>query len=997
MNDSLAKISSIALGKPFLDNLASGLLARHEKSEPINLGNTVIILPAEEARRNLLKILTTMAKPKALLLPRMYTVSESPSFRRPHRTGDLDRILPWDLLPDRPPIPSVSRDLLLGRLIFQWRKGHYQTSSGSLHRCLKIAPTLGRLFDEFQAFQVNYLSLDQSSASDDALHWESVDKFLRIVIKQWPGILSEQIWQDPMLYDQLITKLLIQHWKQEPPKNDIIAAGFTGNLPHIANLLSFIISLPTGHMVIPSLARGLERKTWENLPEDHPQYPIKKLLVSLKVENNQVPEWFNQFGYANATPPPKPPFNFITSAFRQGEDQDGAKSGRRILSNLAMITAQNIYSEAQTISLIIKEFLTSKQGGVSLFAEDQKLIKQVTLHLRQWNLDLCNYTTSSPDPSGASSFLQLVAEMTCSAVSPVSLLSAFKHPMCTGHTSPTLFNKLRNKLELKCLRGIRPEPGFSGIIASLQNRANKDRELIAWLQRLDRASLHFCRLVKSRKVSLKSLLAAHLDFSIWLCQTEKDSATRLWESNEGRSLFLHLNTLCSTLKESFTLDGAEYSDMFRVLLHNMPNDPQDFDTACIHTYNPEQTLFSPSSLHILAGMNQTTWPSISQSDQWLSPQIRQTLNLPGKEKTKAFAGLHICQASAASKVVLTRSRIINGVQTAPAYHFAYLENVAKKVGLHEAIDESRYWHDLGQALEQKTLSIPQSRRPAPTPPVSARPRTLSATKIERWMQDPYGIFVSTILKIRPLESVDAKAGPSDYGRMVHEALQKFVQNYPTNMPPNPHQKLLDFGQASFRKVRVQPEAYAFWWPRFERLARYFIEQEGKTRRHITTTYAEITGTTTIDLVSGPFTLTTRADRINMRADGKVDIIDYKTGALPTAPKILDGSKPQLLLEALIALDNGFEEIETREVNSIITIQLSGTSITGNHRTIQSGISTKAAELLSRLTKLIESFDNEKTPYHFVPHNDFAPQHNEFEHLARMKEWLALSQKRNMEE
>tara|TARA_Y100000588_G_scaffold175835_1_gene189901 strand:+ start:368 stop:1657 length:1290 start_codon:yes stop_codon:yes gene_type:complete len=429
----------------------------------------------------------------------------------------------------------------------------------------------------------------------------------------------------------------------------------------------------------------------------------------------------------------------------------------------------------------------------------------------------------------------------------------------------------------------------------------------------------------------------------------------------------------------------------------MPNDPQDFDTACIHTYNPEQTLFSPSSLHILAGMNQTTWPSISQSDQWLSPQIRQTLNLPGKEKTKAFAGLHICQASAASKVVLTRSRIINGVQTAPAYHFAYLENVAKKVGLHEAIDESRYWHDLGQALEQKTLSIPQSRRPAPTPPVSARPRTLSATKIERWMQDPYGIFVSTILKIRPLESVDAKAGPSDYGRMVHEALQKFVQNYPTNMPPNPHQKLLDFGQASFRKVRVQPEAYAFWWPRFERLARYFIEQEGKTRRHITTTYAEITGTTTIDLVSGPFTLTTRADRINMRADGKVDIIDYKTGALPTAPKILDGSKPQLLLEALIALDNGFEEIETREVNSIITIQLSGTSITGNHRTIQSGISTKAAELLSRLTKLIESFDNEKTPYHFVPHNDFAPQHNEFEHLARMKEWLALSQKRNMEE
>ena len=397
MSKSLAKISAIALGKPFLDNLASGLLARHEKSEPINLGNTVIILPAEEARRNLLKILTTIAKPRALLLPRTYTVSESLTFRRSHRQGDLDWILPSNLLPNTAPIPSVSRNLLLGRLIFQWRKGHDQNNPQSLHRCLKIAPTLGTLLDELQAFKINYLSLEQSPASDNALHWESVNKFLKIVITQWPSILSEQTWQDPILYDQLITKSLIKYWEKEPPKNDIIAAGFTGNLPHITHLLSFIVSLPTGHLVIPSVDRGLDEKTWETLPEDHPQYTIKKLLVSLKVENNLLPEWFSQFGCSNSTPPPIRPFNFIPSAFSQGAGQDGAKSGQRILSNLTMITAQNIYSEAQTISLIIKKFLTSNQGSVSVFAEDQKLVKQVALQLRQWNLDLCNYTSHSPD------------------------------------------------------------------------------------------------------------------------------------------------------------------------------------------------------------------------------------------------------------------------------------------------------------------------------------------------------------------------------------------------------------------------------------------------------------------------------------------------------------------------------------------------------------------------------------------------------------------------
>ena len=135
----------------------------------------------------------------------------------------------------------------------------------------------------------------------------------------------------------------------------------------------------------------------------------------------------------------------------------------------------------------------------------------------------------------------------------------------------------------------------------------------------------------------------------------------------------------------------------------------------------------------------------------------------------------------------------------------------------------------------------------------------------------------------------------------------------------------------------------------------------------------------------------------MHGDGKVDIIDYKTGALPTTPMILNGSKPQLLLEALIALDNGFQHIDTKIVNSLISVQLSGAAIAGNHRTIQNDISTKAAKLLSRVTALINSFHNEKTPYYFVPHSDFAPQHNEFEHLSRMKEWLALTQKQRTEE
>jgi len=44
-----------------------------------------------------------------------------------------------------------------------------------------------------------------------------------------------------------------------------------------------------------------------------------------------------------------------------------------------------------------------------------------------------------------------------------------------------------------------------------------------------------------------------------------------------------------------------------------------------------------------------------------------------------------------------------------------------------------------------------------------------------------------------------------------------------------------------------------------------------------TSFAEVTGRLDIAADSGPFTLTAQADRIDLLDDGRVTIIDYKTG------------------------------------------------------------------------------------------------------------------------
>ncbi len=54
-------------------------------------------------------------------------------------------------------------------------------------------------------------------------------------------------------------------------------------------------------------------------------------------------------------------------------------------------------------------------------------------------------------------------------------------------------------------------------------------------------------------------------------------------------------------------------------------------------------------------------------------------------------------------------------------------------------------------------------------------------------------------------------------------------------------------------------------------------------------------------------VTGRADRIDIRSDGAADIIDYKTGASPSAKVARTLLDPQLALEAAVLKGGGFQD------------------------------------------------------------------------------------------
>ncbi|MBT8003571.1 MAG: double-strand break repair protein AddB, partial [Rhodospirillales bacterium] len=347
------------------------------------------------------------------------------------------------------------------------------------------------------------------------------------------------------------------------------------------------------------------------------------------------------------------------------------------------------------------------------------------------------------------------------------------------------------------------------------------------------------------------------------------------------------------------------------------------------------------------------------------------------------------QTFAASEVVLTRSVRVEGTPTVPSRWLLRLENLlgkAKAQTLHDNGAKWAYWQTLLDAANDKFDIEP----PAPCPPVSARPRKLSVTQVETWMRDPYGVYARHILKLRALDDLDANPGAADYGTFIHDALDAFLQKFGRAVPEDAYEQLLKIGQDAAAEYLNRPGVRAFWWPRFERIAAWFVETERARRRDIKSIASEVLGDHVIDAPAGPFRLIAKADRVDTLTDGTLAIIDYKTGAPPSAKEVAAGFAPQLPLEAVIAEAGDFEGLHKARVSALDYWRLTGGDPAGERKSAGKEIESLVQATRDGLQNLIHRFDFEDTPYEARPHPQHAPRYSDYEHLARVKEWSAIT-------
>ena len=978
-------VFTIPAGFSFVDELALGIFDRYGR-DPLALAGVTVLLPTRRACRGLREAFLRLSEGRPLLLPALSPLGDLDAEDLGLALEELPELAGSLELP--PAIGELRRRLLLTRTILA-----APDLAATAPQAVRLAADLTRLLDQVETQRLDFDRLAALVPADYAEHWQITLGFLTIVTANWPGILAAEDASDPAHRRNRVLAAQAAAWRARPPAGPVIAAGSTGSIPATGELLAVVAGLPQGVLVLPGLDTATDDRGWSAIAADatHPQHTLAELLARLGVDRREVRRW-----RADAGSPRPLRVRLLAEVLRPAattEDWRGLTGlDVRALDGLTRVDCPTAQDEAEVVALMLRGALETPDRTAALVTPDRGLARRVAAALGRWGI-LADDSGGRPlADTAAGSFLRLAAAAVVDGFAPVPLLALLKHPLAAVGETPAGCRAFARGLERLALRGPRPAEGLAGLHAALEAAPDGRlrRQVAAGLERLGGLSATFLDRVGAGAAPLATLVEAHVGFAEALAATrDGPGADRLWRHEDGEAAAGFINELLLAATDMPAVAVGDYPGLFESLLSDRVVRPRYGRHPRLAILGPLEARLQHYDLMILGGLNEGGWPAEPAADPWLSRPMRQSFGLPAPERQIGLSAHDFAQAAAAPEVVLTRAERVDGAPTVPSRWLCRLETVLRALGFEDRQERQQedQWLAWARRLDEPA-SVRPVAAPTPRPPVAARPRQLSVTEIETWMRDPYAIYARHILEIRPLEPLAADPGAAERGQFIHESLDRFLKAWPEALPAAALDRLLEHGRAAFGDLLARPEVWAFWWPRFERIAAWFVDQERRRRPLIRPLFTEIAGRIQLDGRAGPFTLTAKADRIDRLPDGRLAIIDYKTGVLPTAGDIALGFSPQLPLEAAIAAAGGFTGVGPAAVGELAFWRLSGGDPAGEERLVRGEASALAEQAHGGLEALIWAFDDPATAYCSRPWPDRAPRFDEYAHLARVQEWSA---------
>ncbi len=976
----IPRLYTIAPNLPFADALAAGLLARVD-ADPLRLSELTILLPNRRAVRALREAFLRLNDGQVSLLPLMRPIGdvdeEEITFLGAGLNGD-DTAFP-------PAISETRRQLELQKLITRWAKvgsGEQMSSAQSW----RLAGELAKLMDQVETQSLNFDKLVDLVPDNLSRHWQITLDFLKIVSHAWPLFLKEEGLINPAARRDKMLRQLAYAWSKKPPKGDVIAAGSTGSIPAARELLSVVARMQNGAVVVPGLDRDIDDACWQAIDEVHPQYMLKELLNGMGVARTEVEDWPLPQDMVFASSASDERIEIMREVMRPSSTTaewlklpPEKRDAKKVFKGMRLIATPTRREEAAAIALLMREALETPSKTAALVTPDRVLARHVRAALMRFGIDIDDSAGITGEGTSVGTYLRLMITAADAGLAPVPLLALLKHPLASGGLERIKFLAIVRKLDKYVLRGVRPTAGLAGIIIASKTSEYIGEEESDCLERALAPIGELNALLEAgAECEISNLLELHLKAAEHLATSNDTSgAERLWSGDAGEALSNHFAGLLDDMQPHHRMHASDYPALFAEWLSTVTVRPKWGRHPRLFIWGAIEARLQRADLMIVGGLNEGISPPDAGADPWMNRDMRRQFGLPTPEQRVGQATHDFLQALGASSVVMTRAEKVDGTPAVPS---RWLFRIKAVVGeLPEGGEPWQHWIEVMDTPSHIMTLDP----PAPRPPVKYRPTSLPVTSVELWKKDPYALYAKRILGLSKLKPLDDKPNAADKGSMIHDIVEEFIKHEGSVLGDVGKKRLIAIGKKHFEKVINQPVVYAFWWPRFLNVAEWFVDNEAI--RHTTFTVSGVEVKAEARVPNSNFTLTAKADRIDMvKEDGSLVIIDYKTGGVPNDNQIRAGFAPQLPLEGWLAERGSFTDIEAATVSELSYWKISGANPACTV-TIVDEPDIRIKEAIEGLTKMVEAFSKEETPYLSRP-SPLKNHRSDYDHLARIKEW-----------
>ncbi|MHA1549930.1 MAG: PD-(D/E)XK nuclease family protein, partial [Alphaproteobacteria bacterium] len=802
-------------------------------------------------------------------------------------------------------LSATRRNVLLTQLI------QAKFPSYSLSRAMNWAEKLATLMDKMTFERLSLKSLISLVPEDLNNHYQQTLSFLKILLKSWPKILKHE-GKKTRAEQQINGLEAIAEKISFYTKGHIFSIGSTGSLPTTRLLLNKIYQHKNGTIILHGFQKS-SLKEQEEMDETHPYYGFKILLNELKIsqENISFLEKENQKEILSR-------IAFLPSS--ETEQWQDFTITENIFNDISFAECENYSHEALTITCAIQE--QKKKGKKSLIVTSDR---DLVLHLKGC---FSRLEIQAEDSLGCpffetrfgkiiESFLDFLKED-----SPSTFLTLIKQ-IENDKTQIFEFEQLLRNTPVQSLKNDL-RPAFY-----LKSKKDQIENEIIFKNIQKKISLF------RFPVQTDNYFANHLLFFI-------KTISQIYPLNDLDDLLLDLK------KETcdWTVSWPDFLTILPLFLKDISFRKEFNKKADVLILGPIEARMQQADFTIIPSLNEGFFPKITQDDPFLNEAMRTQIGLPLRRRKVGLMALDFMAILASQNILFTRTKTIDGSPTIRSRFLERLETILEKNN--QSFNKSK-WIKIAKNFDKGTL-FPIQKECKFAPPISARPQRLSVSAIELWLRNPYAFYAKYILKLRKINDFETDDSPRIFGNIIHDGLEELA-------------KINDFSKKNIQKTFSQAimketlplHQKLFWLKKAEKIADFISEYERTKPPH--KKYAEKWGEAPL---TETFTLFAKADRINLFSDGSIEIMDYKTGAIPKDKEVKSGLAPQLALEGYLVEQEGFDDIKG-DVSSLTYLRL-GKDDSGGEKKIFTDVPEILIGTLTRLKSLVLKYENKEQAY-----------------------------------